>query len=185
MKRNELFLYYSQMDAALKKIYKILIYQFLLELNTNYPAFFLWYQTLFVQDELKAGREIAVVVVDNQIAAVSIWKVSAAERKICTLKVGRSFQRRGYGRMLMEAAFEYLGTARPFFTVDSKSVRQFTDLFLYYGFYVAEEKRNYYGLLKTELVYNGFLSGQNFWMNKLNIKGHDEKNYDVSFSGIF
>lgn len=183
MNKAALVLYYSQMDEDNRKFYKKSVYQFLATLSRDYPGFLIWYNQLFTRYELKAGREIAVLLSDERIAGVSIMKLSARERKICTMRVEKNFRGRGYGRLLMENAFAYLGTDTPFFTIDSRRSIQFSHLFKYYGFRAEEQKNNYYRWFASELVYNGFLPGRNFWTNKIKTDKWDGELRKLIWSG--
>ena len=83
----------------------------------------------------------------------------------------------------MENAFAYLGTDTPFFTIDSRRSIQFSHLFKYYGFRAEEQKNNYYRWFASELVYNGFLPGRNFWTNKIKTDKWDGELRKLIWSG--
>ncbi len=155
---NERYLRYSAFSSFEKNIYYSSIYAFVKYLNIEYPGFNKWYAGLFEKNrELKNDREIIVCQRDYNIAGVAILKSTTAEKKICTLRVARRYQRQGIGRRLMELSFEWLENDKPLFTMHSTKQREFSPLLNYYGFVLEQKKWNYYNLFSTELAYNGIL----------------------------
>ena len=88
-------------------------------------------------------------------------KKTPNEKKICTLRVKKYFQRQGIGRSLIEQGFEWLDNEKPLITVHKSRRNEFKPLFDFYGFHLEEMHKNYYQLFGTELVFNGMLPENN------------------------
>ena len=85
----------------MKFINKKLVYE--------YNNFEEWFSQLFISDILlKNDREIIICECDYQLAGVAILKNDDIEKKICTLRVAKRFQKQGIGQHLMELSFEWL-----------------------------------------------------------------------------
>lgn len=167
--KNICFVYYSKSDVIFRHVYRDKIYGFLYSLTRDYPLFSKWYYGLFEGEQLKRDREIIVAFWGQEMVGISILKNGSEEKKLCTLKVAKRFRNVGIGKLLMEQSFAYLETDEPFFTVSRGNQAQFEKLFQYYGFGPAEERKNYYHLFRTEMVFHGELPCRNFWINKLQI----------------
>lgn len=166
--QNEIYLKYSQFSSFEQDIYFNQIYRFVKRLNIEYPGFDKWYRNLFDNKKnLKRDREIIICEKEFCIAGVAILKATKEEKKICTLRVAKKFQRQGIGKRLMEMSFEWLEDDKPLITMHSRKRHQFSTLLEYYGFELEEEKSNYYHLFSTELIYNGTLPEKKIVINKL------------------
>ncbi|MFT1057592.1 GNAT family N-acetyltransferase [Enterobacter hormaechei] len=81
---------------------------FLEQISCFYPNFHAWLNFTFVS-QLKSGQRKALIIKEGQqIAGVSLIKISAEEQKISTFFVAPTFQRKGYGDALMERSLSYL-----------------------------------------------------------------------------
>lgn len=164
------YIKYSQLSRFQKDIYYVLIYSFIKRLSWEYPRFREWYNSLFFDDlELKHDREIILCEKDCRIVGIAILKRNTEERKICTLRVDRAYQRQGIGKKLMELSFEWLEDEKPLITLHKNKVNEFAPLFRYYDFKLEQKKWNYYNVFSTELAYNGVLPEKNIYFNKIEI----------------
>lgn len=149
------------MDIAEQHIFKNKVYSFLFMLNLEYPNFSHWYNSLFdTNGLLKNNRHIIICFSENCIAGVSILKDETNEKKICTLRVAPLYQQMGIGKSLIEKSFEILECEKPLITIHISKYHEFKSLFQRYGFTVEQQAQSYYGLLKSELSYNGILTNQ-------------------------
>ena len=97
----------------------------------------------------------------------AILKNDDIEKKICTLRVAKRFQKQGIGQHLMELSFEWLNDDKPLITIHNSKKHEFNKLFKRYNFELEEKKWGYYRLFRTELVYNGSLPEKNFFFNRM------------------
>lgn len=158
MVMGERYFRYSAFSAIEKAFYYNQIYVFLRWISVEYPGFRQWYEGLFCDDKkLRKGREIVICEKDCRIAGVAILKSTKNEKKICTLRVAKLYQKQGIGTKLMELSFEWLEEDKPLITMDQSKRHEFDGLLRYYGFSLEQMKKNYYGIFNTELIYNGVL----------------------------
>ena len=156
-KKNQYY-QYSELSFSEKQIYKEYIYQFVRKLVWEYPRFSQWYRNLFSDEyELNPDREIIWCESNYSIAGVAILKSSEHEKKICTLRVDKKFQRQGIGTKLVEMSLEWLESDQPIITMHNRKQNEFASLLNYYGFKLEQTQPHYYNIFSTELVYNGAL----------------------------
>ena len=111
---NKLYINYSELSPEQKSIYRMRIKIFLKKLVYEYNNFEEWFSQLFISDILlKNDREIIICECDYQLAGVAILKNDDIEKKICTLRVAKRFQKQGIGQHLMELSFEWLNDDKP------------------------------------------------------------------------
>ncbi len=130
------------------------VYQFLQELNKEYPGFRDWYANRVVRNIVTGNRKIILVRYNNMISAVMILKNDAQEKKICTLRVHPNYQKYGIGSFLVKRAFEELKTDTPLITVSEWRVEEFNPLLKKYGFKLTEVKSDLYNHGLSEYIYN-------------------------------
>ena len=115
---NKLYINYSELSPEQKSIYRMRIKIFLKKLVYEYNNFEEWFSQLFISDILlKNDREIIICECDYQLAGVAILKNDDIEKKICTLRVAKRFQKQGIGQHLMELSFEWLNDDKPLITI--------------------------------------------------------------------
>lgn len=142
----------SQIDLSRK------IYSFLFILNFEYPNFKKWYRSLYTIDGLlKENREIVLCKKCDEILGVMILKQDENEKKICSLRVAPMYQRLGIGSSLLEKSFEFFNDDKPLITIHISKYYEFKKLFERYSFSLEQQVQGYYGLLRSELSYNGVL----------------------------
>lgn len=165
---NKLYFKYSELPPEQKRLYYVRIQSFLENLAYEYCGFQKWFSELFTLGAgLKLDREIIICECDFQLAGVAILKNNGIEKKICTLRVAKSFQRRGIGQQLMELSFEWLDDDMPLITIHNSKKYEFKSLFERYNFELEEKKWGYYHLFSTELVYNGALPNKECFINDI------------------
>lgn len=165
---NKLYINYSELSPEQKSIYRMRIKIFLKKLVYEYNNFEEWFSQLFISDILlKNDREIIICECDYQLAGDAILKNDDIEKKICTLRVAKRFQKQGIGQHLMELSFEWLNDDKPLITIHNSKKHEFNKLFKRYNFELEEKKWGYYRLFRTELVYNGSLPEKNFFFNRM------------------
>ncbi len=130
------------------------VYQFLQNLNKEYPGFRDWYLNRVVSNIMTGSRKIIVVRCNNIIGASMILKNDNQEKKICTLRVHPIYQKRGIGSFLVKKAFEELKTKTPLITVSAARVGEFAPLLNKHGFKLTEIKADLYNRGFDEYIYN-------------------------------
>lgn len=161
---------YSELSFLEKPVYYELVYQFIGKLSWEYPNFLQWYEKLFTDTkEMKSDREIIVCENNFTIVGLAILKSDLLEKKICTLRVDKKFQRQGIGTKLIEMSLEWLEDDQPIITMHKRKQNQFEPLLKYYGFKLEQKQPHYYSIFSTEYVYNGTLPDKEFFFNKLEL----------------
>lgn len=167
---NKLYFKYSELPPEQMSLYYTQIRKFVKKLVFEYTDFRKWFLELFQNGVvLKEGREILLCECDYQLAGIAILKNDGNEKKICTLRVAKTFQRNGIGQNLMELSFEWLNEDKPLITIHDFKRREFKKLFERYDFQLEEERKGYYRLFSTELVYNGVLPEKQFLLNRIEV----------------
>ena len=167
---NKLYFKYSELPPEQMSLYYTQIRKFVKKLVFEYTDFRKWFLKLFQNGAvLKEGREILLCEGDYQLAGIAILKNDGNEKKICTLRVAKTFQRNGIGQNLMELSFEWLNEDKPLITIHDSKRQEFKKLFERYDFQLEEERKGYYRLFSTELVYNGVLPEKQFLLNRIEV----------------
>lgn len=167
---NKLYFKYSELPPEQMSLYYTQIRKFVKKLVFEYTDFRKWFLELFQNGVvLKEGREILLCECDYQLAGIAILKNDGNEKKICTLRVAKTFQRNGIGQNLMELSFEWLNEDKPLITIHDSKRQEFKKLFERYDFQLEEERKGYYRLFSTELVYNGVLPEKQFLLNRIEV----------------
>lgn len=135
-----------------------LAYNFLYELNYEYPFFRTWYTERVLKNMHRGTRHLDVVIYNKRIAAVLILKREQHEKKICTLRVHPAFQGNGIGRQLILRAFTLLETERPLISISDQRITQFSKLLKYFNFKLSDIKQGFYKKNIEEFIFNGTLS---------------------------
>lgn len=165
---------YSMLSSLEKSLYYDKIYKFLCRLTWEYPDFKQWYNGLFKANrELYVEREIIICEYNLRIAGIAILKSNDSEKKICTLRVAKEFQRQGIGRRLMELSFEWLEDEHPMITMHKMKQYQFKSLLEHYNFKLEQQQKSYYNIFSTEFVYNGMLPEKELLLNKIELLDMD------------
>lgn len=124
-----------------------------------YPGFGSWYWKKVVPGLSDGSRRMLTSTEGGVLNGVVIAK-SQCEKKICTVWVPRKFRGRSIARRLMQDALDWLGTAKPLFTVPDERMDEFSVLVRELGFEHCSTEVNYYGTGRLEHVFNGVLKAQ-------------------------
>lgn len=95
------------------------------------------------------------------ILGMTILKKTHCEKKICTLKVGEGYQRKGIGSALILEAFDFLETDKPLITVPEEYENMFSKILNKFEFKKTDEIHGLYRGNKIEYIYNGHLDDVN------------------------
>jgi len=131
------------------------IYQFLSDLEKDYPNFREWYFEKVIPEISLCKRNIFIKYCNSEIGGVAIVKNSNDEKKICTVKVASDYKNRGIGVKLFQKSFEWLDCKTPLATVSEQRLPEFQRLFEHFNFKLTQIKSDYYKLGCKEYVFNG------------------------------
>lgn len=135
------------------------VYQFLSDLEYEYPGFGRWYSDRVV-DGLSDGSRTMILDIDSdQLRGVAILKMTL-EKKICTLRVQPTYRQNGIGQLLLEKSLQVLQTRYPLITVSSRRLNQFLPLLNKFDFLLSEAHPGYYNRELIEYAFNGALERQ-------------------------
>lgn len=126
-------------------------------LRSSYPHFDRWFASKVIPGIRAGERTLLLEERDSVAVGLLIVKHSAAERKLCTLRVRPAYESRGLGVRLFQSAFHMLGTERPLLSVSELAMPKFERLFKYFGFEQAAQYHGRYTPTVSELSYNGLL----------------------------
>lgn len=151
------FLRMSELDYIDKIAYIESVRCFLEDLIIEYPLHNIWFEKMINSMEKNYDREILLSINNNILMGIAILKNTKSEKKICTLRVGENFQKRGIGKKLITESMEILETNKPIITISQKKYDEFKKLFYYCGFDLEEIHYGKYKKGLCEFVYNGRL----------------------------
>lgn len=181
---NRKYFLYSDLSHELKTIYYGEIYRFLNRLVFEYQGFAEWYRNLYLASgELKTNREIIICEEAFAIVGIAIIKNDVTEKKICTLRVAKSYQHKGIGHRLVELCFEQLSTEKPMITLHKNKLNQFEKLLSDYDFELKQTQKHYYSIFSTELVFNGGLPPKERIFNRIELMDVDKMYRQFVLSG--
>ncbi|QIM69073.1 GNAT family N-acetyltransferase [Basfia succiniciproducens] len=125
-----------------------------------YPDISNWYNKVIQEIKINPNNREMFISLSNEnnslsISGLMILKNHLEEKKICTLRIKDSYQKKGIGSELLEIAFGFLDTKKPLITVPEESVDIFSRIFNKYGFEKKDEIPDLYRKNKIEYIYNG------------------------------
>ena len=126
-------------------------------ISKDYPEHFKWFFTKMIPGVFKCEREIINLYIDNTLAGTIFLKNSNEEKKICTLYVSEDFRKQGVATLLVEIAFEFLGTTKPLITIADYKVEQFEKIIKKYNWQKTQTIKGKYNSHSKEIVFNGTL----------------------------
>lgn len=129
----------------------------LAHLEASYPGFGAWYWSKVVPGLNNATRQILHVGDLENPAAIAIVKRDNIEAKICTLWVSETWRGKGVGGELLAEAIDWIGHARPLFTVPAERYEEFRPLMARFRFAETMRIPSLYRAGVVEHVYNGQL----------------------------
>lgn len=129
---------------------------FLYDLTCDYPFFGEWLKKVF--SEIITGRRIIVILTQEgspqRVIGLTILKTYPQEKKICTIRIHKDYQRRGYGTLLVKKSLEILGISTPLATVSEKHIAAFKPFFRQFGFSIVGKVKSLYHLGEFEYFFN-------------------------------
>jgi len=129
-------------------------------LRSSYPHFDYWLTSKVLPGIHTGERTLLLEQRETSVVGLLILKHTAAEKKLCTLRVRPHYESKGLGVRLFQSAFAILETERPLLSVAQPVEEKFHRLFTYFGFSKQAVYANRYKPRVSELAYNGFLDEQ-------------------------
>ena len=146
----------SQTEKSILQHYTGQIQLFLYDLTCDYPFFKEWLDKAL--SEIKTGSRQIVILTDQdhplRVIGLTILKTESNEKKICTIRVDKDYQRQGYGTELIKRSLEILGTRYPLVTVSEKHIDAFKPFFKQFGFHIANKVKSLYHEGEYEFFFN-------------------------------
>lgn len=123
------------------------IEDYLRSLSPLYPGIMSWYSAKVMPQLLsdRAQRNVLCIIPSDYpliIAAFCILKNNPTEKKVCTLYVDRAYRGVGLGEWLFEAAFEFLGTRYPEFSMKENVVPKYRHLIEKFNFVQTDKEKD-------------------------------------------
>lgn len=129
---------------------------FLADLAFEYPFFTEWLEKVFKELTLTDSRLI-LLCCDNgifDIKGVSILKKTSDEKKICTLRVVKSYRNQGIGSCLLQKSVELLEDNKPLITVSGIHMKEFSSFLKKRGFVLKDKVKSLYKRGSYEYFFN-------------------------------
>ena len=133
-------------EASLADSLLLHLKTFLSDLVLEYPLFLSWLEKVF-EELLTTDKRIIVLccgISIFDIKGVAILKSTDAEKKICTLRVLKSFRNIGIGTKLLKISQELLADARPLITVSGVHMKEFFPFLKRNGFVLKDKVKSLY-----------------------------------------
>ena len=122
----------------------------------DYPNYFNWYWTKVIPGVINGTREILVCTFKDEIAGVAILKSENNEQKLCTFLILGPFRVFHVTSLLLETAFEFLGTTKPLITISDTKIDMFQGIIKKYNWeHTHTLEKGYYNNASQEIVFNG------------------------------
>lgn len=137
----------EEIDFHFNKIYKELF-----ELENEYPYFKKWLFNKVKKEFILGKREIFIRFDKENIVGIAILKKE--EKKVCTLRVSKNYQKKGIGTSLLEDSISFLGTNKPIISVNSLREKEFENIFKKFNFKKTTTLNNLYKNGEKEIFYN-------------------------------
>lgn len=129
---------------------------FLVDLAFEYPFFKEWLKGVF--DELISTDQRIIVLCCGSskfdIKGVSILKKTRDEKKICTLRVDKSYRNQGIGSVLLRRSIEILEENKPLITVSGIHMKEFSPFLKKHGFVLKDKVKSLYRRGSYEYFFN-------------------------------
>lgn len=135
-------------SKALNEVYLTTDYN-----HQQYPEYFEWFFKKNLPRLFNGTGEIIFYLDALSIGGLAILKKDIDEKKICTLLISEEFRKKGYGKLLVEESFEFLGTSKPLITIPAFSVDKFSSIIKAYDWKESCRTSDY---LSEELIFNQF-----------------------------
>lgn len=146
----------AQTEKSILQHYTGQIQLFLYDLTCDYPFFGEWLKKAL--SEIAAGRRTIVILTQEgnpqRVIGLTILKTDRQEKKICTIRIYKDYQRQGYGSLLVKKSLEILGTSTPLATVSEKHIAAFKPFFRQFGFNIVGKVKSLYHIGEFEYFFN-------------------------------
>lgn len=119
--------------------------------HLQYPEYYKWYYMKNIPRVLHGTGEVIFYLDGFMIVGLTILKKNIEEAKICTLMIQEEYQRQGYSKMILESAFDYLGTERPLITIPTKRLDEFSKIIKAYDWKESMRTDQYFS---EEVIFN-------------------------------
>lgn len=128
----------------------------LADLEINYPFFSKWLERVFIELRNSNKRKLLLAVEGDllTIVGIAILKNSEEEKKICTLRVSRDYQRRGIGTALLKRAIQELDDPLPLITVSDAQINAFKPFLEKHEFVLKNKVMSLYRIGHEEYFFN-------------------------------
>lgn len=128
----------------------------LADLECYYPFFSKWLEKVFFELHNSYSRKVLLCVGSNifDILGVAIVKDTKEEKKICTLRVVKRYQRQGIGSALLAKTIEVLQDSHPLITVSGVQMDSFGRFLKKRGFAVRDKVKSLYRKGSYEYFFN-------------------------------
>lgn len=134
-------------SKAVNEIYLLTDYN-----KLQYPGYCWWYYGKNIPRIINGEGEVIFCLDGLIIAGLVILKKTKHETKICTLYINEDYRKKGYAKLILEEAFEYLGTEKPVITIPEKNILQFSGIISAYDWKATGITDEYYS---PEIIFNG------------------------------
>jgi len=146
----------KDVDVSLARTIFYHLQSYLADLAFEYPFFSEWLEKVF--DQLLTTNNRIIILYSGlnifDIKGAAILKNTNSEKKICTLRVSKSFRNRGIGTMLLRKSQELLSETQPLITVSDVHMKEFAP-FLKKNSYVLKNKvKSLYKIGSYEYFFN-------------------------------
>lgn len=121
--------------------------------HRQYPEYFKWFFQKSIPRIFNRTGEMIFFLNGLTIGGLAILKNDIDEKKICTLLISEEFRNKGYGKLLLEDSFEFLGTSKPLITIPAFSVDDFSSIITAYDWKETSRTSEY---LSQEIIFNDF-----------------------------
>ena len=146
----------AQTEKSMQQHYAGQILLFLYDLTCDYPFFGEWLKKAL--SEIRDGKRQVVLLTDEskplRVIGLTILKTYLYEKKICTIRVAKDYQRQGYGTELVKKSLKILNTDHPLATVSEKHIDAFKPFFKQFGFHIASKVKSIYHEGDYEYFFN-------------------------------
>ena len=133
-------------SKATNEIYLVTDYN-----HEQYPEYYKWYYTKNIPRVLQGTGEVIFYLDGFMVIGLAILKKDIEEAKICTLMIQEEYRKRGYSKMILESAFDYLKTEQPLITISAKRLDEFSKIIEAYNWKESLRTNQYF---LEEVVFN-------------------------------
>lgn len=142
----ELYIIKKGIEVSLARSILHNLQSFLADLACEYPFFCEWLEKVFNELLTTSNRIVILYSGINifDIRGVAILKDTNDEKKICTLRVSKTFRNRGIGTMLLRKSQELLSERMPLITVSGIHMKEFAPFLKKNGFVLKDKIKSLY-----------------------------------------